>query len=277
MSLTSGFRNDHFRRRANSLPDGIKSITEDSRRHSQEDMIDDNTTRRYVNMNCSLSLEMPSFIWNYFSPESKDCQRVQIVPDEEQQRLVSYSPTPKSHEMSKSNSFFEDIESMDRTGELPSEAATLRLLLLRSGEARLTRIALAIVWLFIFCHAWRQVHTIICFVICKTLWFFLGWYLLCMKHCILVIPNGQSGCSMFTEFRTVLSSSTLRSTSYFTLCCKLKDLSLLLSESDSSKDLESKEESEYQKYLKSDTTSSCAKNQTESAISKMNPKLFYGE
>lgn len=32
--------------------------------------------------------------------------------------------------------------------------------LLRSGEARLTRIALAIVWLFIFCHAWRLIPTI---------------------------------------------------------------------------------------------------------------------
>ena len=30
----------------------------------------------------------------------------------------------------------------------------------RTGEARLTRIALAIVWLFIFCHAWRLIPTI---------------------------------------------------------------------------------------------------------------------
>lgn len=43
---------------------------------------------------------------------------------------------------------------------LPSEAASLHLSLLRSGEARLTRIALAIVWLFIFCHAWRLIPTI---------------------------------------------------------------------------------------------------------------------
>ena len=41
-----------------------------------------------------------------------------------------------------------------------SEAANLRVSLLRSGEARLTRIALAIVWLFIFCHAWRLIPTI---------------------------------------------------------------------------------------------------------------------
>jgi hypothetical protein len=31
---------------------------------------------------------------------------------------------------------------------------------LRSGESRITRIALAIVWLFIFCHAWRLIPTI---------------------------------------------------------------------------------------------------------------------
>ena len=41
-----------------------------------------------------------------------------------------------------------------------SEAANIRVSLLRSGEARLTRIALAIVWLFIFCHAWRLIPTI---------------------------------------------------------------------------------------------------------------------
>ena len=42
----------------------------------------------------------------------------------------------------------------------PSEAAMMHINLLRSGEARLTRIALAIVWLFIFCHAWRLIPTI---------------------------------------------------------------------------------------------------------------------
>ena len=42
----------------------------------------------------------------------------------------------------------------------PSEAESIRISLLRSGEARITRIALAIVWLFIFCHAWRLVPTI---------------------------------------------------------------------------------------------------------------------
>lgn len=41
-----------------------------------------------------------------------------------------------------------------------SDVALARINLLRSGEARLTRIALAIVWLFIFCHAWRLVPTI---------------------------------------------------------------------------------------------------------------------
>lgn len=41
-----------------------------------------------------------------------------------------------------------------------SEAANFRVSRLRSGEARLTRIALAIVWLFIFCHAWRLIPTI---------------------------------------------------------------------------------------------------------------------
>ena len=41
-----------------------------------------------------------------------------------------------------------------------SEAAAIRMSLLRSGEARLTRISLAIVWLFIFCHVWRLLPTI---------------------------------------------------------------------------------------------------------------------
>ena len=37
---------------------------------------------------------------------------------------------------------------------------SVNLLLQRTGEARLTRIALAIVWLFIFCHAWRLIPTV---------------------------------------------------------------------------------------------------------------------
>ena len=53
-----------------------------------------------------------------------------------------------------------DAIEVNRSGQVPSEAATMRLILLRSGEARLTRIALAIVWLFIFCHAWRLIPTI---------------------------------------------------------------------------------------------------------------------
>ena len=52
------------------------------------------------------------------------------------------------------------IEHMQTCSEGPSEAAVLRMNVLRSGEARLTRIALAIVWLFIFCHVWRLVPTV---------------------------------------------------------------------------------------------------------------------
>ena len=35
-----------------------------------------------------------------------------------------------------------------------------RFILLRTKEARITRIALAIVWLFLFCHIWRLIPTI---------------------------------------------------------------------------------------------------------------------
>ena len=44
---------------------------------------------------------------------------------------------------------------------IPSEAQhDVSFILLRTREARITRIALAIVWLFLFCHIWRLVPTI---------------------------------------------------------------------------------------------------------------------
>ena len=62
--------------------------------------------------------------------------------------LLNESPEARNHEQP------------DPPEHRISEAANIRVSLLRSGEARLTRIALAIVWLFIFCHAWRLIPTI---------------------------------------------------------------------------------------------------------------------
>ena len=69
--------------------------------------------------------------------------------------LISTSPEAKQHYVEATP----EALRMSSNGT-QSEAAAIRMSLLRSGEARLTRISLAIVWLFIFCHVWRLLPTI---------------------------------------------------------------------------------------------------------------------
>ena len=70
--------------------------------------------------------------------------------------LISNSPEAKQHYVEEATH-----EACRRSSNgTQSEAAAIRMSLLRSGEARLTRISLAIVWLFIFCHVWRLLPTI---------------------------------------------------------------------------------------------------------------------
>ena len=72
--------------------------------------------------------------------------------------LISNSPEAKQHYVEEATHETEACR-MSSNGT-QSEAAAIRMSLLRSGEARLTRISLAIVWLFIFCHVWRLLPTI---------------------------------------------------------------------------------------------------------------------
>lgn len=130
---------ERFRRRVNSAPEEIRTIHEETKTNSSGP----------DELSCDLVINIGDDDGKDVTTEFVFAHRG-MLHSRPQHSLANLSRT--------TTSFIQDHNAAHRKCSLPCRNEG-RSTLLRRGENRITRIALAIVWLFLFCHSWKLVPT----------------------------------------------------------------------------------------------------------------------